>query len=257
MIRSVGFIGSGNVASNLALAFNEQNIEIKFVFSKTKNNQTEFAVKFNCQSPESIEEFPEVDAIFICVNDDQIESVSSQLIHNDSTIVHCSGSVSLKALLGNKKQGVFYPFQSFTKHEKVNWKNIPILIEANATDVSEHLSELANRISTIVQLADSDQRKSLHLSGVLMNNFTNHLAVLGNQFLVQNKLDPSLLNALIEQTTDRILKGNPEKFQTGPAVRHDTKTINSHLDILENNANLKSLYQQFTDSIQSWKKDNK
>jgi len=66
MIRSVGFIGSGNVASNLALAFNEQNIEIKFVFSKTKNNQTEFAVKFNCQSPESIEEFPEVDAIFIC-----------------------------------------------------------------------------------------------------------------------------------------------------------------------------------------------
>lgn len=252
MISSVGFIGSGNVATNLALAFQENKIEVKYVFSKSKENRIELAKKLDCRVFDSVEKLPRTDAIFLCVNDDQIELISNQLFNQTSLIVHCSGSVGINALKANKNIGVFYPFQSFKKSEKVKWNIVPILIESNKPDFENDLTQLAKTISSEVSLADSTQRKSLHLSGVLMNNFINHLAVLSNDFLKQNNLDPKLLQALSKQTMDRILIGTPEQFQTGPAVRGDSKTINSHLKILEENPNLRNLYKQFTESIKSW-----
>jgi hypothetical protein len=38
--------------------------------------------------------------------------------------------------------------------------------------------------------------------------------------------------------------------QTGPAKRHDKKTIKTHLKLLETHPNYKALYNQLTKSIQ-------
>lgn len=258
MIKSIGFIGSGNVAGNISVKLLKQRFDIKFLYSKTKKNQKRLATKLNCLTLDSLDDIPLVDLIFICVNDDQIESVSNKLaIQNNTIVIHCSGSVNREILKKNKNNGVFYPFQSFNKNEEVNWGNIPILVEASNEENEKKLTQLAQRLSSKVEIADSNQRRVLHLSGVLINNFTNHLAVLSKEILVQNNLNPNLLNSLTRQTADNILSGNPELFQTGPAVRLDLNTINSHLELLKENENLKIIYRQLTQSIQLWnaKKD--
>ncbi len=258
MIQSIGFIGSGNVAGNISVKLLKQGFDIKFVYSKNKKNKKRLAAKLNCQTLDSLDDVPLVDLIFICVNDDQIESVSNKLsIQNNTIVIHCSGSVNRQVLKKNKNNGVFYPFQSFNKNEEVNWESVPILIEANNEENEKKLTELAQRLSSKVEIADSNQRRVLHLTGVLINNFTNHLAVLSKEILVQSNLNPNLLNSLTLQTADNILSGNPELFQTGPAVRKDLNTINSHLELLKENENLKIIYQQLTESIQLWnaKKD--
>ncbi|MBD78340.1 MAG: hypothetical protein CL840_05440 [Crocinitomicaceae bacterium] len=250
MIQSIGIIGSGNVATNLALSSYEQGIKIEFIYSKTRNNQIELAEQVNAETPIDIDKLPETDAIFICVNDDQIESVSDQLSGKNALIVHCSGTVDINALNANKKRGVYYPFQSISKSSRTNWKKVPILIESNNENELDELKTLAEKFSDSVVHADSNQRKHLHLSGVLMNNFTNHLAVLSRKVLKDSQLPPELLNSILEDTVHKITTGNPEEIQTGPAIRNDEKTIVSQLQLLEHNKELKKLYQLFTESIQ-------
>jgi hypothetical protein len=48
---------------------------------------------------------------------------------------------------------------------------------------------------------------------------------------------------------------SPATLQTGPAIRHDSTTIEEHLRLLDQNAGLKELYQTMTEAIQEWYKN--
>lgn len=61
--------------------------------------------------------------------------------------------------------------------------------------------------------------------------------------------DPSLLHPLIEETARKALRAGPARAQTGPAVRHDTKTIKSHLDLLSFSPEYQKLYRLISTMI--------
>lgn len=63
-------------------------------------------------------------------------------------------------------------------------------------------------------------------------------------------LDFDILKPLILETAKKVQHMSPYMAQTGPAKRRDTKTIKTHLKLLESHPNYKDLYEQLTKSIQ-------
>ena len=164
-------------------------------------------------------------------------------------VVHTSGSVSLDSLNTNNRKGVFYPLQTFTKNKEVDFKSIPICLESeNATDY-QLLDRVAKSISEKVFTINSEQRKALHVAAVFVNNFTNHLYQLGNEICEEHQVPFEILNALIQETAQKINTLAPENAQTGPAIRNDKLIIEAH-QLFLSNSNQSNIYKILTQSIQ-------
>ena len=93
----------------------------------------------------------------------------------------------------------------------------------------------------------------MHVAAVFVCNFVNHLYQIGNEICEENNVPFEVLHPLIQETAHKITELSPREAQTGPALRNDTKTIEKHLDFLEN-PEYKNLYQLLTQSIQHVKK---
>ena len=115
-------------------------------------------------------------------------------------------------------------------------------------DDLELLKKLAGMISESIFEISSDQRKSLHLAAVFVNNFTNHLYAIGQSICQENELPFDLLKPLLLETAKKIGDLSPIDAQTGPARRKDQNTIDSHLKQLRHK-NQKEIYKVLTRSI--------
>ncbi len=71
------------------------------------------------------------------------------------------------------------------------------------------------------------------------------------KFCHNEKLPLSLLLPLIENTLLKIKTISPAEAQTGPAKRKDTKTIEKHLQMLEDKPQLQELYKKLSALITS------
>ena len=87
------------------------------------------------------------DILIIAVTDTSVAEVAREVILPDRTvIVHTAGSVSLDALGRNRRAGVFYPLQTFTKGFMPELKKVPFFIEATDEPSLNLLRELATDI---------------------------------------------------------------------------------------------------------------
>ena len=261
-INTVSFIGAGNVATHLAVAF-KKKVDINFIFSKSGTSARVLADHLSCKTTFEIEDLIGSDLIIVAVADDQIIEVAEALkpfseVIKNTIIVHTSGSVSSKVFKGiNDNYGVLYPLQTFTKSRKIKIKNVPFLIVGSNKKTENKLFNLADRISRVVkQLGDAD-RKKLHLSAVIANNFINHLYFLSEEYCKVNNLDPTLLSPLVEETIAKALDKGGFDSQTGPARRNDDETIQRHLEALNSNTILQEIYTLFSISIKESYKRNK
>ena len=189
-----------------------------------------------------------VDVTIIAVSDNAIADVSKQLPFENQLVVHTSGSLSMEALDPKNRKGVFYPLQTFSKSKEVDFKVIPICLEAQNDNDFKTLEILAKTISNSVTTITSEQRKALHVAAVFVSNFTNHLYQIGNEICVENNIPFEILKPLIQETANKILSLSPIDAQTGPAKRNDTQTINTHLNFLSDD-NQKEIYKILTKSI--------
>lgn len=244
---SISIIGSGNVAQHLIKAVTKSNnLELVQVFARNPESCYHLidSEKIICD----YSDFKEADLYLISVSDDAISEVSSQLLFKNKLVAHTSGSVSIDALNGKNRKAGFYPLQTFSKNKEINFKEIPICLEAqNETDL-ELLKKVAESISNVVLEINSTQRKSLHVSAVFVSNFVNHLYKIGYDICEENKVSFDILKPLIIETANKVLTLTPNEAQTGPAKRKDTQTINSHLALLTNE-NQKDIYKILTKSI--------
>ncbi|MGB3946541.1 MAG: F420-dependent NADP oxidoreductase [Bacteroidia bacterium] len=256
--HSIVFIGSGNVATHLALALKKAGHRIIQVYSQHLEHADALAKLVKAQSIDSIELIDKMADIYIvAVKDDAIEVVVKQLQLSDKIVAHTSGSIDMKALKNaSKNYGVFYPLQTFSKNKKVDFKTVPICLEANNSDTFTVLLNLA-QISTNVQSINSKQRKSIHLAAVFACNFSNHLYAIADTILQKNKLSLELLKPLIEETAQKIKTTAPVLAQTGPAVRNDKKIMKNHLEMLSSNSDYQKIYELLSKSIQKQRKKKK
>lgn len=246
---NIVIIGSGNVAHHLVEAFkiHEKLTVVQVICRNPKKMHGVIDAKLITNQ---YDEIINADIYIIAVSDDAIYEVAENLKLNDKLIVHTSGSKNLSDLGNQNRKGVFYPLQSFTKSKNINFKTIPICIEATSEKDYAILYNIANSISDYVYEINSEQRKMLHLAAVFANNFTNHMFKIANDICDSNNIPFEILKPLIKETSEKILTVSPNDAQTGPAVRKDLATINTQLSLLETE-NQKAIYKLLTQSIQS------
>lgn len=230
---SIVILGTGNVAKHLFDVFLRcEETNVLQVWGRNKDRLSHF--KEDAAISDVISGILEADLYIIAVSDDAVSEVARILTDKKGLVVHTSGSVPLDALGNNYRKGVFYPLQSFSKGREIDFKSVPICIEAETTTDLDLLSRLAESISNDVHEISSEQRKSLHLAAVFVNNFTNHLFQIGSEICAEHGLPFGILLPLIGETVQKLGQLSPLEAQTGPARRKDHTTIKNHLDQLKN-----------------------
>ena len=245
MIKVV-ILGGGNVAYHLTNNLLKNTaIDLVQVYNKSIEKIQYLDKKTSITN--NLKELKEADIYIISISDSAISTFSKKLNLKGKLVVHTSGGVDLTELKSNSNKGVFYPLQSFSKAKSIHFSEIPICIEASTKKDEQLLETLAKLISNKVYQINSDQRKSLHVAAVFVNNFTNHLFHIGNEICEANNLPFDILLPLIEETSEKIKSLKPFNAQTGPAKRNDTATIKEHLENLTKNQ--QEIYTLLTQSI--------
>jgi len=231
-------IGSGNVASQLGVALKQSGQIILQVYSRQVKHANGLAERLGC---DAIDKFSSLtlhaDLYLICVSDQAIEEIILQLPKGLSGVVaHTSGSTALSIFSESGhpgRYGVFYPVQTFSKAKAVDFKTIPLALEASDPETYTVLSGLAEMLSEQVFPCDSKQREAIHIAAVFACNFSNYLYSVADLILQQHGLSFDLMRPLILETAKKAQHFAPATVQTGPAVRKDLKIVKQHLEFLE------------------------
>jgi predicted short-subunit dehydrogenase-like oxidoreductase (DUF2520 family) len=220
------------------------------IYSRTLEKAQKLAEKTGCFSTNNFDWLnKDADIYILTVKDDSIQQIASSLQLPGKLVLHTSGSVPMTMLSTiSENTGVLYPLQTFTKDRPVNWREIPLCIEASNLKSYSTLKTFASSISEVVQPVDSDTRKHVHLAAVFVNNFTNFLYGQALSF-IPDKLPLTLLKPLAEETIRKAFELGPQQAQTGPAIRGDLKTIAAHEEMLQEHPVALQVYKMLTDMI--------
>lgn len=245
-------IGSGNIATHLSKAFYALGHQIVQIYSKTSANAKALADVVNTTLyTDKLENIvTTADLYLIAVSDQVITDIVQDLPSSlKGIVVHTSGATSIEILSQFTNFGVIYPPQSINKNIATDLSKIPFGIEANSQEVTSKLFGVMNHISQKNFSCNSRQRVALHLSAVLVNNFSNALYQMADDILNSENLDFELLKPIILETAQKVQNHNPKEVQTGPAIRNDQITINKHLEFLSHSKELAKIYQDLSDFI--------
>lgn len=254
----VVIIGSGNVATVFGKKIMAASHEIIQVAGRNVEKVAELASLLKADYTTSLANISKAaDLYIISVSDSAISPVAGQLHFNEKLVVHTAAAVSKNVLSGcSHSFGVLYPLQTL-KGEINHIPPIPILIDANDKNTLERLREFSASWADRVVVADDEERLKLHVAAVVVNNFTNHLFAIVQDFCSKSEIDFKILEPIIEETVLKIKGNQPSKMQTGPAVRKDLETIERHQKVLETYPQLLDIYKMFTTSIINYhKKDD-
>lgn len=243
-------LGSGNVATHMATAFKDNGADIAQVWSRDFEHAKELANKTEAQAIADLKDVDEsADLYLIAVKDDAIEKVSKALKNVNGLVVHTSGATAMDVLQNHKQYGVFYPLQTFTKSQALDFIRVPLCLEANTEENMSLLQLAAMKLSPLIYEVDSKQREVLHVAGVFACNFVNHMYQLSYQILEKNNLDFEILRPLIMETAVKVQDALPADVQTGPAARNDKKTILKHEELLKKSPHMQEIYKILSNSI--------
>lgn len=244
---TVNLLGSGNVGTHLFKAFsNASNVSVNQWYSRNLKSIQSFQNEVSlCDDLSSLDE---TDILVLAVSDDAVATVSEQLPTTNGLVVHTSGSVNIHDLDKRHRRGVFYPVQTFSKEVTVDFSQVPLCIEALEKDDYQLLKSVASAIGSPSYKISTEQRQYLHVAAVFVNNFSNQMYRIAHEISDGHHINFDILKPLITETAKKVQTVSPYMAQTGPAKRHDKKTIKRHLKLLEDDLH-KEIYTLLTDSI--------
>lgn len=242
-------LGAGNVAHHLAHALVDAGHEISQIYNRSKNAGISLSEQVSSSFTDDIRLIKNnADLYILSVSDKAIEPISKLLNISNKKIVHTAGSVDISILNDAENHGVFYPLQTFSKKRKINFKEVPLCIEASNKEFHDFLLELASQLSDKVANINSTQRRQLHLSAVFACNFVNHLYAIADD-LMDKSIPFEILHPLIKETALKAIEMNPEKAQTGPALRNDIESLEKHLELLSSYPEYQQIYKILSEDI--------
>jgi len=244
---SVVLLGAGNVASHLYRAFSKsETISVTQWYNRTITSISSYANEVNIT--DNLTEIKDADIYILAVSDDSISQLSKDLPFENRLIAHTSGSVAMHDLDKKNKIAVFYPLQTFSKDAELDFTEVPICVEVYQKQNLQLLKDLAIAVGCKPHKISTEQRQTIHLAAVYVNNFTNQLYRIGHEICETKNVEFDILKPLILETAKKIQDMSPYMAQTGPAKRNDKKTIKRHLKQLENDEH-KEIYELLTTSI--------
>ncbi len=256
MSFKVAIVGAGSLAHHLSYYLaEEEEVQIRQIYSRTLEDASELASDIGATTINDLNQLErDTDVIFLWVNDDNITKVSELLprdLHEEVLIVHSSGTKSLEVIADNfENTACLWPIYSFSKAQRRRkLDDVPFCIEGSNDFSRKKIEVLARFLSAQIISVGAERKRVLHMAAVFMNNFTNHIATLTEDFLTAEELTLDYLSPIMEQTIEKAKKIGPQRAQTGPAIRKDIKTINAHLELLKENKDASELYKLISDQI--------
>lgn len=249
-ITKIGFVGSGRVASHLAVAFYEVGIEVCQIFSKNFDNASALAAKVNASPINSICDFDlDIDLVIISITDSALMEIKLSEIPKNLFVCHTTGSVSIDIFKERENFGVLYPLQTFSFDSKPDMTKVPFCIEANKEENTNLLISFSEKLSENVYKVNYTQRRKLHLAAVFACNFVNTMYGVAENILKDSDLSLGILRPLIMETANKVQNNSPKEMQTGPAVRNDIKIMNQHIEMLRGQKEYAELYKIISNLI--------
>lgn len=253
---NIVFVGSGNVAFHLAKAFSAAGHRIVQVWSRNIDHASELALPLGATAVCRLNEVDlNADCYVIAVPDDHIAEVSSLLPPVNGIVLHTSGSTPLSALVQHRTGVIWFP-HSFTKSAVMDYGSLTCCFEASSVDAEASVTVLLNGVVKRSYRLDSDQRRWAHLASVITNNFGHALNSLAERVVLRHGIDFALLQPLIIATAESAMHPGLVSRQTGPAARHDAKTIAAHRCMLSSDPDALRVYDALTALIQSSQKSS-
>lgn len=242
-------VGAGNVATHLGLALKKAGHEIVQVYSRTSTSSSALANFLETEACTSLSQLRAADLFIYSLTDNALAGVLSEMMQTAGVHVHTAASVDLSVFADRfENYGVFYPLQTFSKEKEINFKQVPVFVEANTVEIAEFLKELASTLTDKVYVAGSEQRIKLHVAAVFACNFTNYFYTIASEIIEKEGIPFEILKSLIEETASKINFLSPFEAQTGPARRNDSVTMEKHLSLIENE-DYNLLYRQISHQI--------
>jgi predicted short-subunit dehydrogenase-like oxidoreductase (DUF2520 family) len=249
--NNISFAGAGRVAEALCKELFHAGYKIDIIVSESDISGK--ALADSCKalwSPDLL--FPVTSkVIIVAVPDRMLEKVLESIrCSNEAVVAHTAGSIGLDVFPEHfRHKGILYPLQTFSKGRKINFIDLPFLLECSDDISAAILKTLAESIGGKVHLLDAEQRRILHLSAVFACNFTNHMLTLSKNVALRAGFTFDILTSLIKETFSKAIDSGPENSQTGPAVRNDQNTIKKHLELLSFSPEMQKIYNDMTLSI--------
>ncbi len=244
---SVVLLGAGNVATHLFKAFSKSdNITVTQWYNRTFSAISSYSNDTNIT--DDLSQLKEADIYIMAVSDDSIAQLSKDLPFTNRLIAHTSGSVSIHDMDKKNQRAVFYPLQTFSKDAELDFSEVPVCIEVTEKQNLQLLKGIAESVECKHYRINTEQRQTLHLSAVFVNNFTNQLYRIAHEISDAKSINFDILKPLILETAKKVQDMSPYMAQTGPAKRNDKKTIRRHLKQIENE-DYKTIYEILTASI--------
>lgn len=239
MIRKVALIGNGKVANYFNAQFRALGLEVQ-IFARQPKSESELPIE---------QLGKDADLCLICIADRNIEALSEEIPSQTGILAHCSGTVPLSSLSSkHKSRGIIYPLMSITEQSIFALSEIPLCLEGSDKNTFQQLKDFLIGYELKAYRVPSTQRQRLHLAAVIGHNFSNYLYHWAAQELKEVDLPLEILKPLLNQQVNGLDHIDPIKKQTGPAVRGDNTTMETHLKMLKN-PELADLYKKLSELI--------
>lgn len=244
----VVLIGSGNVATSLALALNGK-CHLVQVYSRSMSSAEALASRVGAQATNDLSQIvTDADIYVISVVDDAITRVLEACPARGGLWVHTSGSTSIDVFKSKRtRYGVLYPMQSFSKSCPARMHDVHIFIEGCDSCATQEVKELAMLLTNNVHEITSTERERLHVAAVFACNFANHMFTLSSEVLDEAGIPFDAMLPLIKTTIAKLDNLTPTQSQTGPAARGDVNVIERHLQSLSGDKH--DIYRLLSQSI--------
>lgn len=247
----VSFIGSGNVATHLALAFYGYGDVIDQVYSPHSAHATLLANRVEAEAVSSLHQLRrDADVYILAIPDDALYDVALELQLDDALVLHTSGATSIDVLRPmSTRYGVLWSPQSFVRDAAHEYGELPFCIEGNTPRVCDTISDFIGRISSHIYRTTQEQRQWLHLSAVFVNNFQNGLTAIAQKLCREHGVPFEVLHPIKLTTVKRAFYGDVRYQLTGPAVRNDSRTLATHRRMLADDKLLLAVYDMLSEVL--------
>ncbi len=244
--------GAGNLAFHLAEALHLSGYRIAQIYSRTQENAITLANKVNAQPITNINDFdPTASILIFALTDSVLPDIVNKIEFSGQLALHTSGSLPIDIFKGKAEHyGVLYPLQTFSKFRKVNFYEVPLLIEAGNPKDLANLQMFASSLCARTLHTASSQRRKIHLSAMFASNFVNHMYSIGEILAKKAGFSFDILKPMILETALKAIESsNPVASQTGPAVRCNTEILANHSALLSDTPSMQKIYNSVSNSI--------
>ncbi|MDD5765203.1 MAG: DUF2520 domain-containing protein [Candidatus Marinimicrobia bacterium] len=257
--QTFSVFGASRIGISFAYHLQKNSLFPQFLWNRSPERlkQSDKWVRFETVTTQ-IDEFDKpTDWLIISVSDDAIETIVQNLAKlpvdfNGCLAFHTSGFLSSEILTPLKERGC----RIGSCHPVLSAPDVATGIQRFSTgifacegEIETELIHLTSKIGKIGLSLTPEQKQMVHVSAVFLNNYSVSLIAAVKNLCrgkgLSDEYSMLLLKGFSEQSVESGWQRPLLEALTGPASRGDRKTIEKHLEFLESDQDLKTLYEIF------------